>query len=216
VDCIFSIEEILKAAAESYRKSLSSFRPWISTYPRNNVIAERNISFHAARSFCELTDGYAFMEREFRQIVDGREVSLKLDSYCASPELTCLLECKVLVDANTANEIMNDIDRLNEDTARQQVLLHVPVQPRNVHGLILVETWKSGLRDWWISTHNINIPPNLEGATERKVEAQRNGWQFKSTSVGRFEHGSPALAAGTECIWLYAIGPCMTINCDAV
>ena len=200
------IKSILNAAAVRYGVAIKTFRPWISTYPRNNVIAERNISFYIAHEFCKkIQAGHAFMEREFRRPTEGTNASLKLDTYCTSPELAMLVEVKVLVDIPYASGLAEDFDRVTEEVAQQQSQLHVGDKPRTTHGLVVAETWKRNAREWWAG--RTPDKPFPEAATAHLQRARDGGWCFGEHSVGTFVHGSEAPAAGQECYWLYAITP---------
>jgi hypothetical protein len=203
---ISQVESIITAAAARYAAALNAFRPWISTYQRNNVIAERNISFYIANEFCsENKSGHAFMEREFRQSTDGHTSSLKLDTYCTSPDLAMLIEVKVLVDIPYASGVAKDFDRVTEEVANQQRNLHVGDKPRTTHGVVVAETWKKDPRDWWAGRTPTKTFSKV--ATARLQHARDNGWHFKEHLVGNLAHGSTAPAAGQQCYWLYAITP---------
>ena len=200
------VESIINAAAVRYGTALAAFKPWISTYPRNNVIAERNISFYIAHEFCKtVQSGHAFMEREFRRQTEGTNASLKLDTYCTSPELAILVEVKVLVDIPYASSVAEDFDRVTEEVAQQQGELHVNEKPQATHGLVLAETWKRDAREWWAGKAPGKSFPGA--ATARLESARDSGWSFKEQLVGTIAHGSKAPAAGQECYWLYAITP---------
>ena len=203
------IRLVLELAARTYAASLTSFRPWITTYERNNVIAEANITFHVARAFCSVfTGGNAFLEREFRREDAGRNVSLKLDAYLTSLELALLFEAKVLVDSSTALGILDDVDRASADAAGQQLVLHVGQRPPETRGLIVAECWKPDLQSWWHTGEvGKRLGKRLSVSTDRRGIAAAGGWTFDAVQVGTFEHGSPAEGAGKTCWWLYAVGP---------
>ena len=145
------------------------------------------------------------MEREFRRTADVRNTSLKLDTYCTSPNLALMLEVKVLVDRPSARGVADDFDRLTEEVAVQQSLLHHGPRPSTTHGVIVVETWKTVAREWWNGRDPTNTFP--ETATMRLQSARDAGWFFGECLVGEFFHGSGAVAAGRNCYWLYAITP---------
>ena len=194
-----TVDELLESAAAAYAASLSRFRPWITSYPGNNRITEANLTFHLCQAFRNFDPSNdVWLEREFKC---GR-ASLKLDAYMASRRLAILFEAKCVTDSRPDLElVLKDIERLDNSVAEQQGPFDVGAPPSGAAGLLVAETWKKPVEQWWLRGVGF---PNIQSELERRAKLAAEGWIFGSNSVGHFNHGSASPAAGRECMWLYA------------
>lgn len=212
------ISTILDSAALSYGTSLLQLNPWGSE-SNNKVIAERNISFHIARSFTNcMACGVAFMELRFlRTSINGITLTppktCRLDVYCMSPEIAILLEVKTFFDRSEIDKggkgILDDMDRVDSKYPNQQQQRHPKTIPQDTRGLVVVESWKQHNRQWWLQPGN---PIDLHGftplQTAKLIAYKQAGWIFGSVFVGTFPVSlSKGRTRHDPCHWLYCYSP---------
>ena len=210
------IDDTVKKAAEEFKRSVSLFHPWKLGRRNNNITPERTLSFYFCKAFTEqFTNGFSFFESPFT--FNGRPA--RLDAYCISEELALLLEVKQLFDTTEAVRVLNDFDRVCEETARMQAKRHLgKFSPNETRGFILLETTKPVCFNWWMNDKNIDDSNDKNQGdrkkfsqedTERKIKFREQGWKFNSIEVGKFEVQINARGDSREdtLFWLYAYSP---------
>ncbi len=212
---------LLQSAAVAYKTSLHYFQPWGNISRKNNIIAERNISFHIARAFTNsMAHGIAFMERPF--CTEGINNTLFLDSYCFAPELAVLLEVKKFFDFPTEiDRVLKDLGRVSCGHANQHQKWHPQINPLDTRGLVVVECWKPPIIDWWMdpaSPKSINaFPPTTQPIVKAKtgtiIQYVKNGWTFGKIYIGKFPVRINKRGRVYEsCYWLYCYTPICNSN----
>ena len=198
------INETVEKAAEEFMRSVGLFHPWKLGRRNNNITPERTLSFYFCKAFTEqFTKGFSFFESPFT--FNGR--AARLDAYCISEELALLLEVKQLFDTTEAVRVLNDFDRVSEETARMQAKRHLgKFSPNETRGFILLETTKPVCFNWWV---NDNPEGFSSEDTNKKRDFIEQGWKFNYVELGEFEvqiNARGDLRKDTL-FWLYAYSP---------
>ena len=123
------------------------------------------------------------------------------------PKLALLLEVKQLFDTTEAVRVLNDFDRVCEETARMQAKRHLgKFSPNETRGFILLETTKPVCFNWWV---NDNPEGFSSEDTKKKRDFIKQGWKFNYVELGKFEvqiNARGDLRKDTL-FWLYAYSP---------
>ena len=206
-----TLRAAIEAAAVSYQGALQTFSPWpTASYRRNRVIKERNLSFHFARAFTICVgQSVAFMEQQF---VDPTQLTPRkqhLDVYVASPVIAVAMEAKTFFDTTEAPGVLLDFHRVTCGSAQQQRTRHPTLQPAEVRGLVLVETWKPIVRSWWNLGGRSPDAFRFDSVRTVELDSYRTaGWTFLELRIECFNHlNAPYDEQTNTCWWLCAYSP---------
>jgi len=139
------VKKLLLAAKIRFAKWLEIYKPWHGV----NGITERNLSFQFATAFLEhYSEGLALMEVPFAASIGGRRHN-HLDAYFHTAEFDLLLECKIVYAMSDVLAIADDIERMGPGLIQQIHERHVGPKPRPTYGVVMAETWRYDIAEWW-------------------------------------------------------------------
>ena len=185
--------DILEHACDRFTSWVSQYQAWHG----NNGITERNLTFQVATSFlARVNDGIAFMEVPFAA-KDKSRTDKHLDAYLFSPALALLVESKIVWAPQHIRSVGEDIDRMTPKLVQQLRVRHSSTPPPQTYGLVIAETWRSEIADWWRG--NDKARPRWDRGPLTSPRPY-GAWQFGTITVHQ------VIPEGTL-FWLYGISP---------
>jgi hypothetical protein len=141
------IENVLKKAADQFKKSVNIFWPAVGS----NGFNERNLSFQFARMFMERKASNAYMEVPFDNKISQRR-DLKFDAYMFDHAIGIILECKRLYNNIKYKEIIEDLERMNTANIGDifENMYCIERRPKSIYAMILAESWSTDINNWWL------------------------------------------------------------------
>lgn len=186
-------DEIIKLvlnAKTRFAKWLQVYQPWHGI----NGITERNLSFQFATSFLEnYPEGIAIMEVPFSASKDGRRHN-HLDAYFHTANFDLLLESKIVYRKSDVISIADDIERMGPKLFSQIQDYHVSPRYQPTYGVVLAETWRYDIAEWWKGKD--------EPLSNWPRESLPDNWYYDFVMVHRVNNNKE----GTL-YWLYGISP---------
>lgn len=162
------IEKTIRRACVSYRDALELYEPRAGAHLdeendedyRDNGFPERNLTFHFAKSFCELFSGCAYMELPFKPNNGGNYNHI--DSYVVNSCFGILIESKRLYGDGQLSAIEEDAVRLSDGglietikkTYEKKCEENKNHNPKPHYALILAEAWGEEYAEWWKSKNH--------------------------------------------------------------
>ncbi|WP_225776451.1 hypothetical protein [Pseudomonas sp. Marseille-Q5115] len=162
-------------------------------YPAHNTngFNERNLTYQFAKAFENRKNSCAFMEVPFFN--KKREVfSHHIDALVFDKRIALFIESKRLFSPDKVSEIKADFERMNEANLLPVLeKLCLRQNPNRIpYRLILAETWKEKVTDWWMGGDTTVTWDRSWIPKDRGV-----------ITVKEWEHSSAKLH------WLYAFSP---------
>ena len=153
------IEGTVKIAKKSFKMSLRRFYP---AYGRNGF-KENNLTFQFAHAFCKRPYSHAFMEVPFYNSKTKKH-DFSFDAYIFDNKIGIFLESKRLFNPSKAESVSKDIGRMNRKNIYYILKQFCEAgQPSRIYTLVLCETWKESVVNWWMDRESGRIQWDDDG-----------------------------------------------------
>ncbi len=147
-----TIENILSDAAERFSKTLNKFHPAYD----NNAFNESNLTFQFAHSFLKRANSNAIIEVPAWN-EKNKKHDRRIDAYLFDNKVGIFLESKRFNSLPDAKGVCRDLLKLNPYDLKYILNeLHISTRPPKIFILVLLETWKEFICEWWEEEKSIN------------------------------------------------------------